>query len=70
MAKQKKNAKYGRNSRSNSSKLQRQRTEKNKRVRIERAPKKGIGHTCPKRPDTQPFIIVVFRARKERVYIS
>lgn len=70
MAKQKANAKYGRNSRSNSSKLQRTRTDRNKRLRIERANKKGVGHVCPKRPDTRAFITIIWRANKERIYIS
>lgn len=40
MAKQKSGRKYGRNSRSNSSKLQSQRTAKNKRLAVERHTKR------------------------------
>jgi hypothetical protein len=73
MAKQKANQKYGRNSRSNSGKLQRQRTDKNKRLRIERAQKtnpKSIGHICPKKNDLRVFVTIVWRAQKERVYVG
>ena len=70
MAKQKSNQKYGRNSRSNSSKLQKMRTEKNKRLRIERAPKKSIGHICPKKTDLRVFITICWKAKKERVYVG
>jgi hypothetical protein len=50
--------------------LQKARTEKNKRLRIERAPKKSVGHVCPKKADVRMYIIISWRAKKERVYIG
>jgi hypothetical protein len=70
MAKQKSNQKYGRNSRSNSSKLQKTRTERNKRLKIERAPKKSIGHICQKKADVRMYIVISWKAKKERVYVG
>ena len=50
--KQKTGAKFGRNrARNPSSKLQRMRSDRNKRLRIEAAPKGSTGHVCPAHPE-------------------
>lgn len=53
-----KNKKIGRHSRNPSSKLQAQRSNRNKDKRIARAPKGSVGHFCPKKPSVGPENII------------